>query len=117
MMLSEIAMILEARFLFGHGLCSKEVLKVGASDLMSDILAADSAGSLLLTGLTTQQVVRTASIAGASAIVLIRGKIPHQDIIDLAREEDLPLLTTPLSMFVASGRLYMNELKGLDNGR
>ena len=117
MRLSEIANLLDAMFLFGHELSSREVLKVGASDLMSDILAADSAGSLLLTGLVTQQVVRTASIAGASAVILIRGKIPSQDIIDLAREENLPLLTTPLSMFVSSGRLYGHELKGLDNGR
>lgn len=117
MRLSKIATILDAMFIFGQELSTKEVLKVGASDLMSDILAADSAESLLLTGLVTQQVVRTASIAGASAVVLIRGKVPSQDIIDLAREENLPLLTTPLSMFVASGRLYKHELKGLDNGR
>jgi predicted transcriptional regulator len=117
MKLSEIAMILKARFLFGEEMDSKEIYKVGASDLMSDLLSADSAGSLILTGLTTQQVVRAASIAGASAIVLIRGKIPPQEIIDLAGEENIPLLTTPLSMFVASGRLYMHEFKGLDNGR
>lgn len=117
MILSEIAMVLNARFLFGHEMGSKEILKVGASDLMSDLLTADSAGSLILTGLTTQQVVRAASIAGASAIVLIRGKNPPLEIIDLAGEENIPLLTTPLSMFVASGRLYKHELKGLDNGR
>ena len=117
MILSEIAVILKARFLFGEEMGVEEILKIGASDLMSDLLTADSAGSLILTGLTTQQVVRAASIAGASAIILIRGKIPPQEVIDLAEEENIPLLTTPLSMFIASGRLYMHELKGLDNGR
>ncbi|MDY0374228.1 MAG: DRTGG domain-containing protein [Desulfobacterium sp.] len=117
MILSEIAVILNAKFLFGEEMGAKKILKIGASDLMSDLLTADSAGSLILTGLATQQAVRAASIAGASAIVLIRGKNPPQEIIDLAREENIPLLTTPLSMFVASGRLYMHELKGLNNGR
>ncbi|MCP4115499.1 MAG: hypothetical protein GY737_08850 [Desulfobacteraceae bacterium] len=117
MQLTEIAMILDARFLVGEEFAPREVFKVGASDLMSDILAADSEGSLILTGLATQQVVRTACVAGASAVILIRGKIPSQEVIDLAREEDLPLLTTPLSMFVSSGRLYKHELTGLDKRR
>ncbi len=117
MQLTEIAMILDARFLAGEEFALKEVTRVGASDLMSDILAADSEGSLILTGLATQQVVRTASIAGVSAIILIRGKVPPKEVIDLAREENLPLLTTSLSMFVSSGRLYKHELTGLDSRR
>lgn len=117
MQLTEIARILDAKFLVGEDFTTKEVARIGASDLMSDILAADSEGSLILTGLATQQVVRTASIAGASAIVLIRGKVPSKEVIDLAREEKLPLLTTSLSMFVSSGRLYKHELTGLDGRR
>ncbi len=117
MQLTEIAMILDARFLVGKEFASKEVFKVGASDLMSDILAADSDGSLILTGLATQQIVRTASVAGVSAIILIRGKVPSKEVIDLAKEENLPLLTTSLSMFVSSGRLYKHELTGLDGRR
>jgi len=117
MQLSEIARILNASFIIGEEYATKEITKVGSSDLMSDILAADSDGSLILTGLATQQVVRTASIAGASAIVFIRGKIPPQEVIELAMEENLPLLTTSLSMFISSGRLYQHGLNGLTNGR
>lgn len=117
MQLSEISKILYARFLCGKKMEAREISRVGASDLMSDILAADSEHALLLTGLATQQVVRTASIAGIAAVVLIRDKIPAPDVIDLAKEEELPLLTTPLSMFVASGRLFHHGLSGLSDIR
>ena len=117
MQLNEIVKILNADFLFGHGMGFREISRAGASDLMSDILAANSEHTLLLTGLATEQVVRTASIAGVAAVVLIRGKKPAQGVVDLAKEEELPLLTTTLSMFVASGRLFECGMPGLSNTR
>ncbi len=114
MKLYAISQILEAEFLYGDHHGDRDIHKAGASDLMSDILSANSDGSILITGLTTEQVIRTASIAQVAAVVLIRGKIPPVEIVNLAQEEDLPFLTTKLSMFVASGRLYQNKIKGLD---
>jgi hypothetical protein len=46
------------------------------ANLMSDVLAFTHAGTLLLTGLTNPQVVRTAEMAGNQAIVLVRGRYP-----------------------------------------
>lgn len=114
MKLDEISKVLEAAFLYGKHHGDREIQKAGASDLMSDILSASSAHSILLTGLATEQVIRTASIAEVASVILIRGKVPSDEIIFLAEEEDLPLLTTKLSMFVASGRLYQHGIKGLD---
>lgn len=81
---------------------------------MNDVLAAAAKGAVLLTGLTTEHVLRTAKIVGVSAIVFVRGKRPDNGLINLARSYDLPLLLTNYSLFVASGRLYMNGLRGLD---
>ena len=117
MQLNEIAKILDAAFIFGQEMGNREISRAGASDLMSDILAANSDHTLLLTGLATEQVVRTASIAGVAAVVLIRGKKPSREVADLAKEEELPLLTTTLSMFVASGRLFECGMHGLTNTR
>jgi hypothetical protein len=44
----------------------------------------------------------------------VRGKVPGDRVIEVARSFDLPLMQTHYSMFVASGRLYMNGLRGLD---
>lgn len=94
------------------------VEKVGASDLMSDILAAaQSEGSILLTGLTNVQAIKTAVISGADAIVFVRNKRPPEEVIDLAKSHGIPLLSTPFSMFVSAGRLYASGFTGLNGAR
>jgi hypothetical protein len=67
MTLAEIARTLEATVLTGVDKLDIDIVRCGASDRMSDILAGLADDSLLLTGLTTLQAVRTASIAGAGA--------------------------------------------------
>ncbi len=82
------------------------------SDLLSDVLAFTKSDSLLLTGLTNPQVVRTAEIAEVRAICFVRGKIPMAETIELAMEKDLPLMSTALLMHESCGRLYSRGLMG-----
>ena len=117
MKLSQIVEALEARVLTGDDLLEKDIDTCGASDLMSDILAGLSEGSILLTGLTTVQVIRTAMVAGVGAVIFVRAKTPPQEVIDLAREQELPLISSPYSMFVSCGRLHACNLTGLDGRR
>ncbi|MEE4356072.1 MAG: DRTGG domain-containing protein [Desulfococcaceae bacterium] len=114
MKLSEVRDILHAEVLSGEELLDRSVFGGGGADLMEDILATVAKGSVLLTGVTTEQVIRTAKIAEVGAIVFVRGKKPDRNITEMAKSYDLPLLHTRYSMFVASGRLYMNGLRGLD---
>ncbi len=117
MKLSEIASILDSDFVSGVESGSKEFLYCRGSDLMSDVLAEFAEGSVFLTGLTTIQTVRTASISGAGAIVFVRGKQPPEVVIELAKEEKIPLLVSPHSMFVSCGRLYNNGITGVNGNR
>jgi predicted transcriptional regulator len=79
---------------------------VGAADLMSDVLSLSQPGMLLLTGLATMQAIRTAAIADLKAVVFVRGKVPDEHVLALARESKIPVMTTPLTMFEASGILF-----------
>lgn len=117
MKLSEIVDALEATVVYGNDHMGKEVTTCGASDLMSDILAGLSEGCILLTGLTTVQVIRTAMVAGVGAVVFVRGKTPPQEVIDLAKAQELPLISSPYSMFVSCGRLHACNMTGLDGRR
>lgn len=117
MKLSEIARILESDFLTGIDKKDREFKYCRGCDLMSDVLSAIAEGSVFLTGLVTLQAVRTASISGAGAIVFVRNKKPPQDVVDLARQEDIPLLVTPLTMFISCGRLYQAGLTGVNGKR
>ena len=114
MKLFEIRDILKADVLVGEDQLDTVIFGAGGADLMDDILSAVAKEAVLLSGLTTEEVVQTAKISGVGAIVFVRGKKPGQSTVKLARTYKLPLLLTRYSLFVASGRLYMNGLRGLD---
>ena len=114
MKLSEIQDILKAEVLVGKDLLDCTIFGAGGADLMEDILSAVTKGAVLLTGLVSDQVIRTAKIAEVGAVVFVRGKKPDNNLLELARSYNLPILSTEYSLFVASGRLYMNGLRGLD---
>jgi predicted transcriptional regulator len=114
MKISEIRDILKAEVLVGHEQLDQSVVGGGGADLMADVLSAVARGAVLLTGLTTEQVLRTAKVAGVALVVFVRGKRPDEPVLDLARSYNMPVMLTRYSLFVASGRLYMNGLRGLD---
>ncbi|HOH88729.1 MAG: hypothetical protein KBB40_01400 [Clostridia bacterium] len=113
MKICEVKEVLNAEVLCGDDLLENEVSYAFGSDLMSDVLAFVKGKTLLLTGLTNQQVVRTAEMADLSAIVFVRGKKPGEDIVDLAIEKGIALLLTRDTMYTASGKLYSNGLEGV----
>ena len=117
MKLSEIVKALDATLLIGEDELDTDITRCGASDLMSDVLAAVSEDCILLTGLTTVQVIRTAIVAGVGAVVFVRKKKPPQEVIDMAAAQGLPLISSPYSMFVSCGRLHACNLVGLDGQR
>ena len=105
MKLSEIQNILQATVLTGEDQLDKSVVGAGGADLMADVLSAVAKDALLLTGLTTEHVLRTARV---------RGKKPDRPVVEMAQSFQLPCMLTKYSLFVASGRLYVNGLRGLD---
>ncbi len=117
MTLTDIVNVLEASVLTEQNDMTLAFSKAGASDMMSAILAGLSEGGVLITGLATFQVVKTAIIAGITAVVFVRGIQPAPDVIELAESEGIPMLTTPLSMFVSCGRLYAEGMPGLTKQR
>jgi len=114
MKISELKDILKAELLVGKEQLEQIVSGGGAADLMDDVLAAAAKGCALLTGVTTTHVIQTARIAQVGAVVIVRGKKPPEDMIQMARDYGIPLLLTDYSLFVACGRLYMNGIRGLD---
>lgn len=110
--LSDVRDILDAEVIVGEDQLGKEVLTAFSADLMSDVLAFAKAGSLLLTGLTNPQVVRTADILEIAAIILVRGKRPPQETIQLAQDLKIPILTTKYILFETSGRLHEKGIVG-----
>lgn len=99
-----------------RGLDLEREVKGGCgADLMSDVLAYISPDAVLLTGLCSAQVVRTAQMADIAAIVFVRGKRPSLDTVELAQREKIPLITSRHGMFELCGRLFAAGLHSLES--
>jgi len=112
MTLREVKEILDAEVIVGQDQLEKEVNIAASADLMSDVLAYAKSGSLLLTGLTNLQVVRTSEVLDIAAIVMVRGKRPLPEMIRLAEELGIPILSTKYILFETAGRLYTKGMIG-----
>ena len=113
MTLSEVMKTLDAEVLVENDqLSTIEIKTAFSADLLSDVLAFAKPGSLLLTGLTNPQVIRTADILDIAAIVFVRGKSPPGETLRLADELDIPILSTKYILFETSGRLYSKGITG-----
>jgi hypothetical protein len=92
---------LSARLLVEGSGVESQVVDVVVSDLMSDVLMIEADTFILLTSLASEQVIRTADIVGATAVILVNGKQPQPNMIKLATEMEMTLLTTPLDAYRA----------------
>lgn len=78
---------------------------VFVSDLISDILVSETDQPLLLTSLLSDQVLRTAEVIGATAVVLANRRHVPDTIAQAARRIGMPLFHTPYAKFEACLRL------------
>ena len=93
MYLYEIKEALNARVLSGEEHLDREVKSACASDFMSDVLG-------------------TAEMMDMKCIMFVRGKVPGEDILELARERDIVVMSSAIRMFIACGLLYSRGLEG-----
>ncbi len=117
MILEQVKEILEADLLVGEESLNIDVKMACGADLLSDVLAFTKPGSLLLTGLTHPQVIRTAEIVEIKAVCFIRGKRPLDETIELAKKSNITLLCTSLLMYESCGRLYSHTLPGCSQAK
>ncbi len=112
MKISEIKDILSAEVICGEELLDNEVSSAFGSDMMSDVLAYAKSDSVLLTGLVNPQTIRTALMLDIEAIVFVRAKKLTDEVVALARESGVAVLSTKYRMFETCGKLYAKGLKG-----
>ena len=112
MKISTIVDLLNAKVLCGEDKLDHTVNSACGSDMMSDVLAYVKEQAVLLTGLVNTQVVRTAEMMDMRCIVFVRGKIPADEVLELAEDSGIVVLATTEPMYAACGKLYANGLSG-----
>ena len=95
---------------------SQEFTYAFASDLMSDALALVNENceeTVLITGLCNAQSIRTADMLDVRTIVYVRNKQVNEELLTLAKEMDVVLIMTNLTMFETCGRLYQHDIQSV----
>lgn len=109
--IKRIVEIIEGSVICG-GDCSDAIVeKAFASDLMSDVLTLQTDSLLLITGLANLQTIRTAEMADIKTILLVRNKKPSTEMIQLAKQEGMNIISTTKSMFITCALLANAGLK------
>ena len=119
MLLSDICRILDADVLTsedGGTIGGIDIHMACGCDLMSDVLAFVKDQALLLTGLMNQQVIRTAEMMDIIAVCFVRGKLPADDVVELAKKRGITLIATEYPLYTACGMLYDKGLRGREHG-
>ena len=112
MKVREIMDILDAELVIGGENLDMDIQSGCGADLMSDVMAYVKENVVLLTGLVSPQVVRTAEMMDIKVIIFVRGKTVNSCIVDLAKEKEITILKTKHPMFIACGKLYSAGIVG-----
>lgn len=89
-----------------------EVDTACAADLMSDVMAFYKGNSVLITGLVNAQVIRTSEMMDIKVIIFVRGKKPNSQMLELAKDVGISIITTNYLMYMTCGKLYSGGLLG-----
>jgi len=111
MKIKELSERIEGKVVCGEDRLDEEIACGFSSDLMSDVLTTSSDKLVLITGLSNVQLIRTAEMSDISYIVMVRGKKISDEMLTLARENDMVLIETNYSMFRTSGVLFSAGIK------
>jgi predicted transcriptional regulator len=113
----DIVALLDAEVLSGESKLDEEVKSVGASDMISDILALTKPGMIVLTGYTYPQIIRTALVTDLLGLIVVRGKNIAPETIAFARDNNFLLLRTRNYLYSSCGKIYAYGLRGSDEGK
>ena len=112
MTIRDVVSITNAKVLAGEEDLDREITTAFGSDLMSDVLAYAKDCSMLMTGLANAQAIRTADMMDIGCVLFVRGKMPDEQMLELARDKEMVVLQTNSFMFTTCGKLYAAGISG-----
>ena len=83
-----------------------EVSGAYASDLLSDVMGNARSGQVWITMQTHKNVTAIASLRDLAAVVIVRGGVPDEDMLEHAKDEDVCILVSKDATYQVCGKLY-----------
>ncbi len=90
----------------GQSGIDKEITGGYVSDLLSDVMGHAKEGQIWCTLQTHKNVMAIASLKDLSAIILVKGFKPDEDMAEQGEVEGVPVLGTTETTFEIVGKLY-----------
>ncbi len=116
MLIKDLVKKIDGELIAGEAAADTDIHSAYSADLLSDVLALTEGDTLLITGTVSLQVMRVAEILGITGIIFIRGKIPSEDVMNVAKKRlSIPIIVTKKTMFEVSGILYSNGIRPCTN--
>jgi len=112
MTLTDLATRLELKVHTAGTPLERPVLGGYVSDLLSDVIGHGRKDDLWVTMQVHPNIVAVAVLKELAGIVLVNGREPAAETLQLAEREGMPVLGTRLGAFELVGRLYGMGLKG-----
>ena len=92
-------------------LYDKDLSGVFISDMVSDVMAGASAGSVLVTVQIHKNMIAAANLVDISAIIITQGKKPNDEVKAMADKVQISLLSTSMNGWQVAQKLYETGLR------
>ncbi len=83
----------------------REVESVYISDMVSDIITSAKRNSILITLQTHKSLIAAANLVAAAMIVIVKGRRPNDDVVELATKTGIGLFTSDLDTWTFAKKL------------
>jgi len=114
MKLEEIARHLALKVHTAKGKLDIEVTGGYACDLLSQVMARAQAGNVWVTMQSHVNIVAVASLLNLAGIIITGGGQPDAATLEKAEQENVVILTTPLTTYTVVGKLSALGVHGID---
>ena len=111
MKLQEIVDSLSLKVVTPPAALDREVTGAYVSDMLSDVMGNSKDGFLWITIQVHLNIIAVASLKNLSGIILVNNRVPAEETLKKAIEENIPIMTTPLPAFDLVGLLYSLGLR------
>lgn len=113
MRLREIIKKLELKVKSASSNLNKEVSGGYASDLLSDVMANSKKDNIWVTLQIHQNIIAVASLKEIAGIIIVNGRMPEEETLKKANDENIPVMVTKEPAFEIIGRLYNLGIRGV----
>ena len=76
------------------------------SDLLSDVMGFAKEGDVWVTLQTHKNVIAIASLKELACVIVVKGFTPEADMLEQAKEEEIPILGPDKQTVHCTGKLY-----------